>query len=79
MRPARSSPACSPRSAWRSCKQQTRLREDAVIGLVFTSFFAAGLLMVSLNPTSVNVQSIVLGNILGISDEDALQVVIIAP
>jgi len=59
-------------------RQQTRLREDAVIGLVFTSFFAAGLLLVSINPTSVNVQSIVLGNILGISDEDALQVVVIS-
>ena len=59
-------------------RSQTRLREDAVIGLVFTSFFAAGLLMASINPTSVNVQSIVLGNILGISDDDALQVVIIS-
>ncbi len=59
-------------------RQQTRLREDAVIGLVFTSFFAAGLLLVSINPTSVNVQSIVLGNILGISDDDAFQVVIIS-
>ena len=59
-------------------RSQTRLREDAVIGLVFTSFFAAGLLLVSINPTSVNVQSIVLGNILGISDEDAIQVVIIS-
>ena len=59
-------------------RAQTRLREDAIIGLVFTSFFAAGLLMVSMNPTSVNVQSIVLGNILGISDEDANQVVIIS-
>ena len=59
-------------------RTQTRLREDAIIGLVFTSFFAAGLLMVSINPTSVNVQSIVLGNILGISDEDVVQVVIIS-
>jgi manganese/iron transport system permease protein len=59
-------------------RQRTRLREDAIIGLVFTSFFALGLLMVSINPTSVNVQSIVLGNILGIADEDARQVVIIA-
>jgi manganese/iron transport system permease protein len=59
-------------------KQRTRLREDAIIGLVFTSFFAAGLLMASINPTSVNIQTIVLGNILGISDEDVLQVVIIA-
>ena len=59
-------------------KQQSRLREDTVIGLVFTTFFAAGLLMSSLNPTSVNVQTIVLGNILAISDEDAMQVVIVA-
>lgn len=59
-------------------RSQTKLREDAIIGLVFTSFFAFGLLLVSINPTSVNVQSIVLGNILGISDEDAMQVVIIS-
>lgn len=59
-------------------RQQTRLREDAVIGLVFTTFFAAGLLLISLNPTSVNVQTIIFGNILGISDNDALQVVVIS-
>ena len=59
-------------------KQRTVLKEDAIIGLVFTSFFAAGLLIVSINPTAVNVQSIVLGNILAISDGDALQVVVIA-
>lgn len=57
---------------------RTQLREDAVIGIVFTTFFAAGLLIVSINPTSVDVQSIVLGNILGISDEDVVQVAIIA-
>lgn len=59
-------------------RQTTKLREDAVIGVVFTTFFAAGLLIASINPTAVNVQTIVLGNILGISDEDALQVVLIA-
>lgn len=59
-------------------RHQSRLREDAIIGLVFTTFFAAGLLLVSLNPTSVNVQTIILGNILGITDEDALQVVMIS-
>lgn len=59
-------------------RSQTRLREDTIIGLVFTSFFAAGLLLASLNPVSVNIQSIVLGNILAISDEDAIQVVIIS-
>jgi manganese/iron transport system permease protein len=59
-------------------KQHTRLREDAVIGLVFTSLFALGLLMASIWPTSVSVQTIVLGNILGISNEDVIQVAIIS-
>jgi len=55
----------------------TKLREDAIIGFVFSTFFALGLLLVSLNPTSVNVQSILFGNILGIDDADILQVQII--
>ena len=59
-------------------KQTTKLKEDAVIGVVFTAFFAAGLLIVSIWPTSVSVQTIVLGNILGIADEDAMQVVVVA-
>ena len=59
-------------------RQRSRLREDAVIGIVFTSFFALGLFMVSLNPTAVDVQSIVLGNILGISDADVVQVTAIS-
>lgn len=59
-------------------KQKTRLREDAVIGLVFTTLFALGLLMASIWPTSVSIQTIVLGNILAIADEDVVQVAIIA-
>ncbi len=58
--------------------QRTKLREDAVIGLIFTSFFGLGLFMVSLSPTSVNIQTIVLGNILAITPEDTLQLVVIA-
>ena len=59
-------------------KQHSRLREDAIIGLVFTTLFALGLLMASLWPTSVSIQTIVLGNILAIADEDATQVAVIA-
>ncbi|NIH11969.1 MAG: metal ABC transporter permease [Serratia symbiotica] len=55
----------------------TRLREYAIIGFIFSTFFAVGLLIVSLNPTSVNVQSIIFGNILGIADKDVQQVEII--
>ena len=57
--------------------QKTRLKEDAIIGLIFTSFFGLGLFMVSLSPTSVNIQTIVLGNILAISAEDTIQLALI--
>ena len=59
-------------------KAHSRLREDATIGLVFTTLFALGVLMASLHPTSVSIQTIVLGNILAIPDSDATQVVVIA-
>jgi manganese/iron transport system permease protein len=57
--------------------QRTKLREDAIIGLIFTSFFGLGLFMISLSPAAVNVQTIVLGNILAVSPADTLQLVII--
>ncbi|RWD47865.1 MAG: metal ABC transporter permease [Mesorhizobium sp.] len=56
---------------------RTKLKEDAIIGLIFSSFFGLGLFMVSLSPTSVNIQTIVLGNILAITPEDTLQLAII--
>ncbi|MFP3014534.1 MAG: metal ABC transporter permease [Arsenophonus sp.] len=55
----------------------SKLKEDAVIGFIFSTFFSAGLLIFSLNPTSVNVQTIIFGNILGIADADVLQIKII--
>lgn len=58
--------------------QRTGLKEDAIIGLIFTSFFGLGLFMVSLSPTSVNIHTITLGNILAITPEDTLQLVIIS-
>jgi len=57
--------------------QKTRLKEDAIIGLIFTSFFGLGLFMVSLSPTSINIQTIVLGNILAITPEDTIQLALI--
>ncbi|MFB2550251.1 metal ABC transporter permease [Ensifer soli] len=57
--------------------RRTKLREDAIIGMIFTSFFGLGLFMVSLSPTSVNIQTIVMGNILAITPGDTLQLVLI--
>ncbi len=56
---------------------RSALRTDAVIGLIFTGFFGLGLFMASLSPTSVNIQTIVFGNILAITPFDALQLALI--
>ncbi|EBB5544862.1 iron/manganese ABC transporter permease subunit SitC [Salmonella enterica] len=57
--------------------QRSRLKEDAIIGLIFSSFFGVGLFMVSLNPMSVNIQTIILGNVLAIALADIAQLAII--
>ncbi|MBT8410265.1 MAG: metal ABC transporter permease [Octadecabacter sp.] len=57
--------------------QRTGLKEDAVIGLIFTSFFGLGLFMVSVSPVPVDVNTIILGNILAITPADTLQLAII--
>ncbi|MEM1364307.1 MAG: metal ABC transporter permease [Pseudomonadota bacterium] len=56
---------------------RTDLKQDAVIGMIFTGFFGVGLFMVSLNPTAVDVQTIILGNILAITPGDTLQLLLI--
>lgn len=53
--------------------QRTKLKEDAIIGLIFSSFFGLGLFMVSLAPMAVDIQTIVLGNVLAITPADTLQ------
>jgi manganese/iron transport system permease protein len=59
-------------------KTQSRIREDATIGIVFTTYFALGLLLISLSPAGVDRKTIIFGNILGISDSDILQVIVIS-
>ncbi len=58
--------------------QRSSLRTDAVIGLIFSGFFGLGMFLVSLSPTSVDVNAIVFGNILAVTPFDSLQLVIIA-
>lgn len=59
-------------------KARSRIREDATIGIVFTAYFALGLLLISLFPARVDLKVILLGNILGISDPDIEQVIAIS-
>lgn len=58
-------------------KQRSKLKEDAIIGVIFTSFFGLGLFMISLSPMSVSIQTITMGNILAITPTDTFQLVII--
>ena len=57
-------------------KSRTRLKEDAVIGIVFTGFFAFGLVLVTKIPSNINLFHILFGNVLGISPQDIIQTLI---
>ena len=57
--------------------QRTGLKEDTIIGLIFSGFFGLGLFMVSVSPVPVDVGTIVMGNILAISPADTAQLAII--
>jgi manganese transport system permease protein len=59
-------------------KAKTRIKEDTVIGLVFTGFFALGLVLISKVKSEIDLTHILFGNVLGISDADILQTVIIS-
>lgn len=54
-------------------ERATKLRGDAVIGVVFTAFFALGLLLISLYPSNLRLTTILFGNLLGIADADLWQ------
>ncbi|WP_304504620.1 MULTISPECIES: metal ABC transporter permease [Bartonella] len=57
--------------------ERTKLKEDTIIGLIFSSFFALGLFMKSLRPMAVSIDTIVLGNILAVSPVDIFQLALI--
>lgn len=58
-------------------KANTRLKEDAVIGIVFTGFFALGLVLITRIPSTVDLFHILFGNVLGISRGDIIQTLIV--
>lgn len=58
-------------------KSKTRIKEDTVIGLVFTGFFALGLVLISKNPSNVDLMHILFGNVLGIPMHDIIQTLVI--
>ncbi|PFG33359.1 manganese transport system permease protein [Sanguibacter antarcticus] len=54
-----------------------RVKEDAAIGIVFTTLFALGLVLISVTPSQTDLNHIIFGNLLGVSWSDLLQIVIL--
>jgi manganese transport system permease protein len=59
-------------------REHTRVKEDTAIGLVFTGFFALGLVLISKLRSSVDLSHILFGNLLGITDGDIVQTILIS-
>lgn len=55
-------------------RDTSRVKEDAAIGIVFTSLFALGIVLVSVTPSQIDLGHIVFGNILGVSVVDLAQI-----
>ncbi|NED99011.1 metal ABC transporter permease [Phytoactinopolyspora halotolerans] len=58
-------------------RQTSRVKEDAAIGVVFTTLFAFGLVLISVTPSEVDFNHILFGNVLGVSDTDLAQVLVL--
>ncbi|WP_336659276.1 metal ABC transporter permease [Leucobacter sp. USHLN153] len=59
-------------------RNTSRVKEDAAIGIVFTTLFALGLVLISVTPSQTDLSHIVFGNILGVSNGDLLQIGVLA-
>jgi manganese transport system permease protein len=59
-------------------RDTSRVKEDAAIGIVFTTLFALGLVLISVTPSQTDLNHIVFGNILGVSTSDLAQIGILA-
>ena len=59
-------------------RHTTRVKEDAAIGIVFTTLFALGLVLISVTPSQTDLNHIIFGNILGVSTGDLVQIGVLA-
>lgn len=59
-------------------RDTSRVKEDAAIGIVFTTLFALGLVLISVTPSQTDLNHIIFGNILGVSAGDLAQIAVLA-
>ncbi|MCC6428154.1 MAG: metal ABC transporter permease [Phycisphaerales bacterium] len=67
---------CAGGTGW--IKSHSRIKEDAVMGVVFTGLFALGLVMFTKVETDVHLNHVLFGSLLGIERSDMIQAVISA-
>jgi manganese transport system permease protein len=58
-------------------RSTSRVKEDAAIGVVFTTLFALGLVLISVVPSQTDLGHILFGNLLGVSVADLAQVLVL--
>jgi manganese transport system permease protein len=58
-------------------RNTTHVKEDAAIGVVFTTLFALGVVLISKFPSQIDLNHILFGNLLGVSQGDMWQVVVL--
>jgi manganese transport system permease protein len=58
-------------------RDTSRVKEDAAIGIVFTTLFALGLVLISVTPSQTDLNHIIFGNLLGVSWSDVIQIVVL--
>ncbi len=60
-------------------RHTSRIKPDVSMGVVFTMFFAFGLVLVSKNPSNIDLNHVLFGDLLGITNLDMYQVLVLAP
>lgn len=54
-------------------RSTSEIKEDAAIGIVFTTLFALGLVLISITPSSYDLNHILFGSVLGVDRSDLIQ------
>lgn len=59
-------------------RETTKVKEDAAIGTVFTTLFALGVVLISKNPSQIDLHHVLFGNLLGLATSDVWQIAALA-
>lgn len=59
-------------------KENSRIKEDTVMGLVFAGLFGLGIVLHTAIPTDVHLDHILFGNMLGVAQQDLVMAAVIA-